>query len=196
MPQQAAASYTARMTSVFRFLLLTLSLFAAASIVHSQPRDARADPSYRVNAGDELAVSVYGEPELSVNAKVDERGSIAFPLLREIDVKNLTTAEIEEQIIAGLKGPYLVNPKVTVTIKEFRPFFVNGEVQRQGPVPYSPGITVREAITLAGGFTERASKRKIFVIGAGNRNQSKRKRVSLDDVISPGDIITVEQSFF
>jgi len=177
----------------FAFLLLS-----ALQIPVSSARDrlSTVSPTYRVNVGDELAVSVYAEPELTVTTRVTETGVISYPLLGDVDVRGRTTREIEQRLVAGLKGPYLVDPKVTVSIRAFRPFFVNGEVQKQGPVPFQPGITVREAISLAGGFTERASQRKIFLIPEGRKNKTKGKKVSLDDVVGPGDVLTVEQSFF
>lgn len=181
---------------IISFLFLLLAALGIAQSADAQNRLPSIGASYRVSVGDELEVAVYAEPDLSVSVRVTEAGAIGYPLLGDIVVRGNTTGEIEKKIIAGLKGPYLVDPKVTVTVKAFRPFFVNGEVQKQGPIPYQPGITVREAITLAGGFTERASKRKIFLIPEGRANATKGKKVSLDDVVGPGDVLTVEQSFF
>ena len=181
------------------FILFFVAAMLATVAVHpasAQSSPSPVNPAYRVSAGDELFVSVFAEPELTVTLRVTESGLIGYPLLGDVNVKSLTTRDIEKKIISGLKGPYLVDPKVSVTVKAFRPFFVNGEVARQGPIPFQPGITIREAITLAGGFTERASKRKIFLLPEGLKNQTKGKKVTLDDPVGPGDVITVEQSFF
>ena len=102
---------------------------------------------------------------------------------------------MEVLIRDGLKGRYLLNPQVTVTINEYRPFYINGQVQTSGGFPYIPGLTVRKAISLAGGFKERASREKIFIIREDDPSQT-RKRVDLNAGVNPGDIITVEESFF
>ena len=82
-----------------------------------------------------------------------------------------------------------------MTINEYRNFFINGSVEKPGGYPYIPGLTVRKAVSLAGGFKERASREKIFVISDDDRSQRARK-VDLNAAVSPGDIITVEESFF
>ena len=117
-------------------------------------------------------------------------------MLGEIRLKGLTTGELEQKITSGLlAADYLKNPKVTVGIDEYRPFFINGEVSRPGGYPYVPGLTVLKAVSLAGGFKDRASKRNIFVVRDGTANE-ERKKVELDTPIYPGDILTIEESFF
>jgi len=94
-----------------------------------------------------------------------------------------------------LKGSYLRDPAVTVSIAEYRPFFLYGEVQKPGGIPYQPDLTVERAIALAGGFTERASRSKIEVVRASDPKH-KAVRIELSDPVYPGDVITVKQSFF
>ncbi len=76
----------------------------------------------------------------------------------------MTVGALEDFITQGLKGRYLLNPQVTVSIDEYRNFYVNGMVEKPGGYPYSPGLTVRRAISIAGGFKERAARDKINVI--------------------------------
>ena len=153
------------------------------------------DTEYRLGVGDSLKIQVYGEPDLNVEARIGEKGLISYPFLGTIKVLGMTSAELERHITEGLKGDYLVNPEVAVHILEYRKFFVNGEVKSPGGFPYQPGITVHKAISLAGGFSERASRDKIYIV---REKSSHRKAVkaALDTRISPGDIITVEESFF
>jgi len=80
-------------------------------------------------------------------------------------------------------------------IEEYRNFFVNGMVEKPGGYPFSPGLTVRKAISLAGGFKERASREKLNIIRDDDPTQTPR-RVNLNAAILPGDILTVEESFF
>jgi len=146
---------------------------------------------YRLATGDRVAISVYGEDDLSIDTYVSDRGTISYPFLGEVRVSGLTIGGLEELITRKLKGDYLINPRVSVRIMEYRKFFVNGQVKSPGGYPYHPGITVRQAVSLAGGFTERASRKKITVVRGNISN-----RVQLNDAVRPGDTITVEESFF
>lgn len=117
-----------------------------------------------------------------------------MPLIGQIDVKGLTITEIESQITHLLLEGYLKKPNVTVIITEYRPFYINGEVKKPGSYPYRKGLTIQKAITLAGGFTERASKSAISLIGETGKRFVKA--VSLTDTVKPGDVITINESFF
>jgi polysaccharide export outer membrane protein len=151
--------------------------------------------SYVLGPGDLISVQVFDEPEMSIETRINDRGSISYPFLGELSVKNLTALGLEDTITARLKGPYLVNPEVTVSILEYRPLFVNGEVEKPGGFPFSPGLTVRKAISLAGGFKERANKSRINVVRETDAQKASRS-IEMDDQVIPGDIITVERSFF
>ncbi len=94
-----------------------------------------------------------------------------------------------------LKEPYLVDPEVTFFIHKNLPFYVNGQVEKPGGYPFSPGLTVRKAISLAGGFEERANKNRINVVRDADPNGAP-KPIKLEEQVVPGDIITVERSFF
>lgn len=151
---------------------------------------------YRLGSGDVIRLQVFDEPDLSMEIRLSDAGTISYPFLGEIRVAGLTMSQLESEVVAGLKGDYLVDPKVNVSVLEYRPFYINGEVEDPGGYPFQPGLTLRKAIALAGGFTERASKTKIFSIPEGMAQVDNQKQVGMDDVIQPGDIITVAQSFF
>jgi polysaccharide export outer membrane protein len=151
--------------------------------------------NYRLGAGDRIRVQVYGEEDLSVETLVDDSGTISYPFLGEIQVKGSTLREVEQRITEGLKGDYLVNPEVTVSIVEYRPFYVNGWVKKPGSFPFQPGMTVRKAISLAGGFAERANKQALTVVH-GDDPSGKPQQIRLDDQLQPGDILSVGRSFF
>ncbi len=151
---------------------------------------------YKLGVGDVISVQVIGEDDLKrEKVRLSDAGTLSFPYLGEIRVRGLTVGALEEFITKGLKGRYLLNPQVTVTIHEYRNFFVNGQVDKPGGYPFVPGITVRKAISIAGGFKERASKEKINVIREDDV-KGVPQRVSLEGLVQPGDIITVEESFF
>ncbi len=152
--------------------------------------------SYKLGVGDVISAQVVGEDELKrEKVRLSDAGTLSFPYLGEIRVRGMTVGELEDYITKGLKGRYLLNPQVTVTILEYRDFFVNGQVGKPGGYPFTPGLTVRKAISIAGGFKERASKEKINVIREDD-NKGNSARISLDAPVRPGDIITVEESFF
>jgi protein involved in polysaccharide export with SLBB domain len=175
---------------------LSLLLWALATFVltaHAAEDVPFVD--YRLDSGDKVSITVFDEPDLSLEVLISNAGSISYPFLGELKVKDLSPSELENKIINGLKGPYLVDPKVSVTVLAYRPFYIHGEVKLSGGYPYQPGLTLRRAVTLAGGFTERASKTKITVI-RDNDPQKKVVPIQLDDLVYPGDTITIEQSFF
>ena len=152
--------------------------------------------TYKLGSGDMISIRVLGEDDLKrERIRLSDAATISYPVLGEIRLAGKTVGEIERAITAGLKGRYLVNPQVTVTINEYRNFFINGQVERPGGYPFIPGLTVRKAVSLAGGFRERASREKIFVIREDDRSQ-KPVRVDQNASIHPGDIITIEESFF
>ncbi|MBR9884892.1 MAG: polysaccharide export protein [Oceanospirillales bacterium] len=154
------------------------------------------DSQYRLGSGDVISINVFGEEDLSFEQlRMTDAGTFSYPFLGEVRALGLTAAELEQRIIKGLKGDYLIDPKVSVSILEYRDFFVNGEVKEPGGYPFKPGLTLRKAIALAGGFTERASKSKMSIIRE-NGNDKRTFNADLDTRIAPGDIITIEQSFF
>lgn len=152
--------------------------------------------SYRLAAGDVITIRVFGEDDLTrEKIRLTDAGFIAYPAIGELRVIGMTTGELERVITSGLRGRILVNPRVGVQIEEYRPFFINGMVERPGSYPFQPGLTVRRAASLAGGFKERASVNKIFLIKEGDTAQTPHK-VDLNAPVGPGDLITVEESFF
>lgn len=152
--------------------------------------------TYKLGAGDAISIRVLGEDDLRrERIKLSDAGTVSFPILGEIRVKGMTVGALQDFITRGLKGRYLLDPQVTVSIDEYRNFFVNGMVEKPGGYPFAPGMTVRKAISVAGGFKERASRDKISIIHDDDPKQTPRK-VDLNSPVLPGDILTVEESFF
>ena len=152
--------------------------------------------SYLLNAGDSIRIHVYDEPDLTFNNQlVGQNGIISYPFLGDIRVTGKSVSEVQKVIVAGLKPDYLVDPRISVSVVKYRPFFVNGEVRHPGGVDFQPGLTLRKAIALVGGFTERANKDDLYVI-ADSDSKREEQKVELDYRVQPGDIISVKQSFF
>ena len=176
--------------------LAVASVLALIPAADAHGQDAGTVSNYRLGSGDVISIQVLGEEDLKrERIRLSDAATISYPILGEIRLYGKTVAELEALIRDGLKGRYLINPQVTVTINEYRSFYINGQVEKPGGYPYIPGLTVRKAISLAGGFKERASKEKIFVIREDDRTQTP-KRVDQNAQVNPGDIITVEESFF
>jgi polysaccharide export outer membrane protein len=140
-------------------------------------------------------LTVFGHKDLSGEFVVNQRGYLSLPLIIAVKVVGLTLEEVVEAIITKLKPDYLLNPKVSVEILNYRPFYIIGEVNNPGSYPYVTGMTVINAVAMAGGYTYRAKKRKTEI----NRvNQSIREKiiVDIDTIILPGDIIEIPERFF
>ena len=150
---------------------------------------------YKLGADDVISVSVFDEPDLSLKqARVSSTGTITMPLIGQINVKGLSISQAEKVINDMYLGDYLKNPDISITIVEYRQFYVNGEVEKPGGYSYREGMTVQRAITLAGGFTERASQSKIRLIREDNPGVVIEASINMN--VQPGDVITVEESFF
>ena len=173
-------------------------LTALLALLLSSVAGADAGPgtaTYRLSAGDQIVITVFGEPDLSMEFRLNDSGTLNYPFLGELQVDGITVKELEKRITDGLKGPYLVDPDVTVHINEYRPFFLRGEVKNPGGIPFQPGMTLQKAIALGGGFTERASRKKITVIRAANADSGEQS-IQLNDPVHAGDVVTVHRSFF
>ena len=179
--------------TLIRILGLVL-LIAVAGVAVAQ--DAQISERYRLGAGDVISIRVFSEEDLSFEQiRLSDAATVPYPFLGEVRAKGRTPVELEQLITTGLKDGYLINPRVTVNVIEYRQFYVNGEVDSPGGYPFQPGMTVRKAIALAGGKTDRASGSKMFVNRDGDADGEQRQ-VELDDRLMPGDILTIEESFF
>ena len=150
---------------------------------------------YTLGSGDTIKISVYDEPDLTVEAKLSESGVLTYPFLGTLQVVGLTVGELQNNIANGLRGDYLIDPRVLVNVVEYRPFYIYGQVKQPGGYPYQAGLTVERAISLATGFTERASKRSAYIVSE-NASDQKPRKVDLNAPVKPGDVITIEESFF
>ena len=150
---------------------------------------------YRVGAGDRLTIRVVGEPDLTADYLVDGSGNISMPYVQSLNVGGSTTPRIEAMITDRLRSGYLRNPEVSVQVTTLRPFYILGEVNSAGSFAYQPGITVQNAIAIAGGYGSRADHRKVLITrkNAGGTNTYK---VPVTTQIYPGDIIYIRERWF
>ena len=130
-------------------LLLTLALHCDSGIAEAY--------AYRLGPGDEIRIQVYDENDLSMSLHVDESGAFNYPYLGTVRANGRTIVELEKRLTAGLLEDVLVKPNVNVSITSYRNFYIGGEVKKPGGYPYQPGLTILQAVTIAGGPTEWAS---------------------------------------
>lgn len=186
-------------------LILCLAVYGGPSSV-ALAQDSGGHQNYRIGIGDLLQIEVYDEPDLTKEVRVLTDGDISFPLLGTITAQNLTVRELEKTIRERLAAKYIVNPQVTVFVKEFSNVFVFGEVKNPGSFPIYGMMTVFEAITLAGGFTEVANPSKVRVLRQGQTGEvgfevditrvTKKGDVSQDIELQPNDRVIVPRSLF
>lgn len=153
-----------------------------------------AAPAYTLDSGDRLRVVVFRHEDLSGEFEVDGTGTFSMPLIGNVEAAGLTTRQLEERIAEGFRNGYLVDPQVSIEVLNYRPFFILGEVNRPGQYPYASGMSVINAVALAGGFTFRAKENGISVQRGGSN--APEVVVTPDTPILPGDIIRVPERFF
>jgi len=151
--------------------------------------------SYTLGSGDTIKIHVFQEPDLSIEAKISNNGTVDFPLIGYIKIAGLSVAETEAVLDRKLRGDYLIDPQISVSVISYRPFFITGAVRSPGSYEYQPGMSVRQAIAVAGDFTDRASRSKIYIIKESENSENRRK-IKLDEPVGPGDTITVKESLF
>lgn len=163
---------------------------AASGEVSSPAADA---PVYRLGSGDRLRVTVFGESDLSGEFQVDGGGTISMPLIGIVRASGLTVRELERAVTAALSDGYLRRPQVSIGVLNYRPFYILGEVQQPGSYPYVDGMTVLNAVVLAGGYTYRARTTRLTLKRA---SEAEEREVDEQAVVLPGDIIRVPERFF
>jgi protein involved in polysaccharide export with SLBB domain len=155
-------------------------------------QSATSGSSYLLGPGDQLRVTVYGSEDLSGEIPVGDAGMAVLPLIGPINAAGATSRQLEEAIRAKLiSDGYLNDPNVSIQILNFRPIYVLGEVRRPGDHSYVPGMTVRAAIALAGGFTPRANQSFVIVTRA-----SRDYRAAVSSLLRPDDVVQVSERFF
>jgi protein involved in polysaccharide export with SLBB domain len=183
-----------RRASLLLRLLLAGALMLAASVA-PRPGIAQDASAYRLGTGDKVRVTVFGEKELSGDFDVNDQGVVALPLIGPTKLAGKTISEAEAQITSSYGKDYLVNPRVNVEVLNYRPFFILGEVQKPGSYPYVNGMTVVNAVALAGGYTPRAKRDHVMVKRAAKAGAGEQE-VGEDAIILPGDVIRVPERFF
>lgn len=154
-----------------------------------------ATQAYVLSGGDKVRINVFGENELSGEYEIDGSGAISMPLIDRVQAIGLTASQLEQKITTRLANGFLVNPKVSAEVTNYRPFYIMGEVNNPGEYPYTSGLTVLNAVAGAGGFTYRANKKIFKVRNPGSTSESERALTPTTQV-GPGDTIVIKEVIF
>ncbi|MGE3247866.1 MAG: polysaccharide biosynthesis/export family protein [Beijerinckiaceae bacterium] len=154
-----------------------------------------AEGPYRLSSGDRLRVLVFGQDAISNTYSVDSTGNISMPLIGLVRAEGHTTAHLEHAIAARLRNGFVIEPRVSVEVEAYRPFFVLGEVTTAGQFPYINGLTVQKAVAIAGGFGPRAYRYDVNLTRIVE-GRAITAAVPLTQLVRPGDTITVRERFF
>ena len=176
-----------RIPNIFKFLsvLLLLALSATASAAQ-----------YKLGSGDVIRISVHGEPDLSFEeVRLTDAGTFTVPFIGEVDANGKTPGEVRNVLVEKLKDGYLIDPRVSVSVVNYREFYISGEVKLPGGYPYQPGLTLDRAIALAGGLTERASTKRMTIV-RGSEGSRAEEKATMDTQVRPGDTINIDEGFF
>jgi polysaccharide export outer membrane protein len=197
MPTVAGVSFSKRHS-------LSIALVVAASVLVSSCTSYRPAPKafneatiqpYRIDSGDRLRVTVFDQKDLSTTYSVDQAGYISFPLVGAVPARGRTLQELEGQIAGKLRQGYLRNPDVSIEVDRYRSIFVMGEVGQPGQYTYVPGMTIQNAIAVAGGFSARANQSNADVTRKINGNVLTG-RVNISNPVLAGDTIYIRERLF
>lgn len=181
-----------RFAALFALLFVSACATGPRTTGLLEPTFGQSNASYLLDTGDVLRINVYNDAQLSTNYGIDDAGYISMPLVGRVYVRGKTVNEVSALVTKRLASDYLRDPNVAVEVTQYRPFFIQGEVSSSGQFPFVFGMTVRAAVSTAGGFTDVAAKNSATIYrksGAGITTI----RANMDDPIQPGDTIVVHE---
>lgn len=154
-------------------------------------------PVYRLGPGDKIRVNVFGEETLSREYAITSAGELSFPLIGEMNAAGKSPAELGTELTKRLGAGYIEDPRVSVEMIGYRPFYILGEVERSGEFPYVTNLSAMQAVALGGGYTYRADRRQVFIRRAGENEERAYRLDEGNPVwIMPGDTIRIGERYF
>jgi protein involved in polysaccharide export with SLBB domain len=164
--------------------------------LETRPVSPGAAVATRLQSGDRVKITVYGEEALTGDYDVSPNGSVTMPLIGAIRATGRTQADFAADIGSRYRrGGFLQDPNVTVAVITFKPFYVLGEATNPGEYPFRSGLNVHAAVAMAGGFTYRASRSLVLIRHTGEEVW-KEYPLTEPVVIAPGDLIRVPERYF
>jgi polysaccharide export outer membrane protein len=178
-------------------VLLALAVSLAGCAANSYSANLASSPNtpYTLGSGDRVRVIVFGQDSLSNSYAVDGSGNIFMPLIGIVPAKGKTIEGLAHTIEVKLRNGYLRDPRVSVEVEAYRPFFILGEVSTPGQYPYINGMTAEKAVAIAGGFTPRGYKGSVDITRVVDGHPTTGQ-VPLTQLVRPGDTIVVHERYF
>lgn len=181
--------------AAFSAVLLAMAAPGLGQAQTPEPAEVRVIPDYRMGPGDKVRVITFGEESLTGEFFVGGSGNISLPLIGEVRAQGQTIPEFQRAIETELQKGYLKDPRVSVEVLNYRPFYILGEVENPGEYPYTNGLSVLNAVATAGGFTYRANNRRVFIKRADDDSEREYPLTPMTPV-APGDTIRIKERFF
>jgi polysaccharide export outer membrane protein len=153
------------------------------------------DYGYILGAGDKVRVSVYGEEDLTGEYQIDGSGNVQLPLIGTLRAAGSTAPGLQAAIAGGLAQGYLKNPRVSVEITTYRPFYIIGSVNRPGQYAYVNNMSALDAVAMGGGFTDKARDSVIYVRHEGSTHEDEMTASQVTRIY-PGDVVRVKTTLF
>jgi len=151
--------------------------------------------TYVLRPNDQLRVQIYNEPNATGVYTIDGGGYVSVPLAGRVRAAGLTPAELERSITRHVDGTILKDPHVNVQVATYGPIYIRGEVKQPGQFAYAPGLTVGDAVALAGGYTYRADESVAYVRSSASPREVAEP-LRTDVPVAPGDNIRIPERFF
>lgn len=155
-----------------------------------------AAADYQLGPGDRVRITVFGQQDLSGEYAVDGTGTLSFPLVGQVHAGSLTAGQLGKTLEGSLSPNYIKNPHVSVEVLSYRPFYILGEVKTPGSYAYVSGMTVLNAVALAGGFTYRARDDDFRLQRTAKDGSKTQVDAEPTTPVQPGDVITVRERYF
>jgi protein involved in polysaccharide export with SLBB domain len=173
-------------------LFLLLFSFAANSLYAAE---AVQSGGYQLGPGDKLVISVFNQEDLTGEYAINGAGRFFMPFIGNVDAKGLTITELTDLIVNKLKPDYLLNPRISIEVLNFRPYYIIGEVKAPNSYPYVEGMTYLNAVAIAGGYTYRA-KKGYAMVRRNEDQEGKEQKVDMTSSVMAGDIIRIVERMF
>lgn len=187
---------------ILSFLLIALCSFSVScsgptAQIQNAGSVAMADNEYKLAPGDKIHVIIFGEETLTGDYVITSGGNLSFPLVGNLKATDKTVEGLQAALAKALGDGFLNNPRVSMQVVSFRPFYILGEVSRPGEYPVSTGLTLQQAVASAGGFTYRANTKRAFLKRATEANERLMNlRDSSPIIIRAGDTIRIAERHF
>ncbi|MFO1190215.1 MAG: polysaccharide biosynthesis/export family protein [Alphaproteobacteria bacterium] len=179
--------------AVLSFIVMALGAIGLGAIGTAQAQAPLSE--YRLGPGDKLNIRVFGHADISGSYEVDSTGHVAMPLAGRLLAANSTIEDFQQLVTERLNRDLVVNPNVVIEVLSYRPFFILGEVQKPGSYPYIAGLSVQQAVALAGGYTRRARTATMTLVRRGPDGPVTLE-VEPNTPVQPGDTIEIERRLF